>query len=119
MKLAIIGSRSIDEIDLSLHIPCRPSVIISGGAMGVDALAERYARDHKIALRVFLPDYAAFGRYAPLVRNRKIVQESDEILAVWDGQSRGTKYTIDYARSMGKTVNVVIVDLPVQMLRPA
>ncbi len=111
MKLAIIGSRSIEDADLSPHIPVRPSLIISGGAKGVDALAERYARMHKIALRVFLPDYKAYGKYAPLVRNRKIAEECDEVLAVWDGQPRGAKYTIDYARSIGKTVLVVTVDL--------
>ncbi len=110
MKLAIIGSRSIGNFDLSPHIPGRPSLIISGGARGVDTLAERHARAHRIALRIFLPDYAAYGRAAPLIRNRKIAEECDQMLAVWDGRSKGTKYTIDYARSLGKNVRVVTVE---------
>jgi hypothetical protein len=29
------------------------------------------------------------------------------ILAFWDGKSRGTKYTVDLAKRMGKKVKVV------------
>ncbi len=110
MKLAIVGSRTIEDFDLSPHIPGRPALIISGGARGVDALAERYARSHGIALLIFRPDYAAFGRAAPLVRNRRIAEECDEVLAVWDGKSKGTKYTMDYARRLGRKVHVVLAD---------
>lgn len=31
------------------------------------------------------------------------------MLAFWDGQSRGTKYTIDYARKTGRTVQVILL----------
>ena len=43
MKLLIAGSRSIKEFDLSLHVPTETELIISGGAEGVDRLAEEYA----------------------------------------------------------------------------
>lgn len=48
MKLLIAGSRSISEFDITPYIPEGTDHIISGGAAGVDALAEKYADDHKI-----------------------------------------------------------------------
>ena len=44
MKLMIAGSRSIHDFDLSVHIPNDTELIITGGAQGVDALAEQYAQ---------------------------------------------------------------------------
>ena len=40
MKLLIVGSRSITDYDISPHIPAETELIISGGANGVDTLAE-------------------------------------------------------------------------------
>ena len=31
----------------------------------------------------------------------------DMVLVIWDGVSKGTKYTVDYATSQGKTVTVI------------
>lgn len=107
MKLAIIGSRGIDSVDLSQYIPDGVDTIISGGARGVDTLAAEYARSHGIALVEYLPDYARFGRSAPLKRNHTIIADADCVLALWDGKSRGTAYTIRIARDAGKPVNVV------------
>jgi predicted Rossmann fold nucleotide-binding protein DprA/Smf involved in DNA uptake len=36
MKLAIIGSRSIEELDFDLYIKEKPDYVISGGAKGID-----------------------------------------------------------------------------------
>lgn len=32
---------------------------------------------------------------------------SDCLIAFWDGTSRGTKYTIDYAKQQGKPIKIV------------
>jgi len=42
-----------------------------------------------------------------LVRNKLIVEECDCLIAFWDGTSRGTKYTIDYAHQLGKPIKIV------------
>lgn len=94
MKIAIIGSRKIDHVDLEELVPKGATEIISGGAGGVDALAERYALAYGLPLTVFRPDYRRFRKGAPLKRNLQIVDEADEVIAVWDGESRGTKFTI-------------------------
>ena len=40
MKLLIAGSRSITDIDIQKYVPSGVDTIISGGANGVDRLAE-------------------------------------------------------------------------------
>ena len=84
-------------------------MIITGGAKGVDSLAEDFARSHGIELVVFKPDYKAHLRGAPIRRNERIAKECDALLAFWDGKSRGTRYTINYAMKLGKRVHVVTV----------
>ena len=32
---------------------------------------------------------------------------ADEVLIIWDGISKGTAYTLNYAKKAGKTVHVV------------
>lgn len=64
MKIAIIGSRSLD-IDISPIVPPDATEIITGGAAGVDTAAERYADIHKISKSIIRPDYKHFGRIAP------------------------------------------------------
>lgn len=105
MKIAVVGSREL-QIEIERYLPEGITEIISGGARGIDRAAEAYADAHGIAKRLFLPDYQRYGRRAPLVRNRQIVQAAELVIAIWDGASRGTKYTIDYAQSLGKPVQV-------------
>ena len=109
MKLAIVGSRNIGDIDIGMYLPDGVDEIVSGGAKGADTLARKYAEEHGIKLTEFLPKYDLFGRSAPLKRNEEIVRYADEGIAFWDGKSRGTKYTIDAFRKLGKKVQIVLI----------
>lgn len=110
MKLAIVGSRNITDINLESYIIEYPDEIISGGAKGIDTLAAEYARKHHIPLIEYLPDYKKYGRSAPIIRNRQIIEAADNVLALWDGVSRGTKNSIETARKLGKKVSLFIID---------
>lgn len=109
MKIGVIGSRDFDNYKLlaetlqSFNI----SLIVSGGAMGADALAHKFAVSNVIPFRVFKPNYQKYGRQGPLVRNSEIVKESDFILAFWDGKSKGTFDTICKAKRSGKPYKIV------------
>ena len=72
--------------------------------------AALYASDAGIKLTEFLPDYEKYGRFAPLKRNIDIVAYSDEIIAFWDGKSRGTSFVIKEAEKQGKKVQIVYVN---------
>lgn len=107
MRLAVVGSRDIVDADVSKYIPDGVTEIVSGGASGVDALAAAYARDKGLKLTEFLPQYNKFGRAAPLRRNEQIVRYADEVLALWDGISSGTRFVIEYCRRTGVPCTVV------------
>ena len=59
MKLLIAGSRSISDFDLTEYIPDDTELIISGGAKGVDTIAEKYADKHKISKLILYPNYSS------------------------------------------------------------
>lgn len=109
MKLLIAGSRSITDIDISQYIPTDTSLIISGGANGVDTLAEEYADKNRISKLILRPRYDLYRRAAPLKRNDEMVQLCDKVLIFWDGVSKGTKHTIDYANKIGKPIEIITV----------
>lgn len=107
MRLAIIGSRVCTSFDIASHITIKPDIIVSGGATGVDTLAKEYAIKNNIPIIEFLPEYDKYGRKAPLMRNIQIVDNCDFLLAFWNGNSRGTKFTIDLAIKRGVFFKVV------------
>ncbi len=48
-------------------------------------------------MTIFIAEWDKYGKSAGYIRNRLIVQESDMIVAFWDGKSKGTKHSIDQA----------------------
>lgn len=107
MKIAIIGSRKIAEVDIEKYISgCQE--IVSGGAAGVDSCAAKYANEKGIKLTVFLPQYERYGRAAPIMRNKEIVDYADKVIAFWDGTSKGTLSVIKYAEKIGKPCEVIL-----------
>ena len=105
MKLLIVGSRSIINFDLSDYIDKNTDLIITGGASGIDHLAEIFADEHKISKLVLRPQYHMYKKAAPLKRNETMVDIADEVLVIWDGKSKGTAYTIQYAQKQNKKLN--------------
>ena len=95
MKIAIIGSRNLTAENLGEYLPPECTEIVSGGAKGIDSCAADYARTNGLILTEFLPDYQKYGRGAPLIRNKQIVDYADLVIAFWDGKSKGTKFTVD------------------------
>ena len=110
MKLLIVGSRSISEFDLSPYISSDVDAIISGGAEGIDSIAERYADLHRISKYILRPRYDIYGRAAPLKRNEQMVDMADAVLVIWDGRSKGAQYTLKYAKKTNKPVTLVEVE---------
>ncbi|MBR3995544.1 MAG: hypothetical protein IKI97_09730 [Clostridia bacterium] len=108
MKVAIIGSRGITNIDFSKYISKDITEIVSGGAKGVDTEARKYALKNNIKLTEFLPDYQQYGKSAPLKRNISIIEYADFVIAFWDGKSRGTKFVIDNCKKINKQIFVIL-----------
>ena len=107
MKVAVVGSRSIFATDIGIYISDGDE-IVSGGAVGVDSCAAEYAKKNGLKLTVFLPQYERYGRAAPIVRNKKIVDYADKIVVLWDGKSKGTLSVIKYAEKTGKQCEIIL-----------
>lgn len=108
MKLAIVGSRNLTNIVLDTYISEEVKEIVSGGAAGVDFCAAKYAEENGLKLTEFLPEYKRYGRAAPIVRNKKIVDYADKIIVFWNESSKGTRSVIQYAKKIGKPLEVIL-----------
>lgn len=110
-KVAIVGSRDFATPDwvrqyvrrLPLHW-----TVVTGGARGVDSWAEEEARLRGLCVEVFHANWETHGKAAGMIRNQLIVKAADQVVAFWDGKSRGTKNTIDRAHTAGKSVSVIV-----------
>jgi len=111
MKILICGSRRINDPALVAQAVEKSGMkathIVSGGARGVDTLAQLYAQSNGIEFTEYLADWDKYGKRAGFMRNCVMVGAADAVIAVWDGESRGTKHSIDYARLQGKQVFVL------------
>lgn len=109
MKIAVVGSRKITMVNIGRYISDSEE-IVSGGAVGVDSCAAEYAKEKGIKLTVFLPQYERYGRAAPIIRNKEIVDYADKIVAFWDGSSKGTLSVIKYAEKTGKPCDIILCE---------
>lgn len=117
MRVAIVGSRHFNDYELLkremllLRISnIIPTHIVSGGAKGADRLAEKFASEYNIPTTIYLPDWTRYGNRAGYLRNEKIVKDADCVIAFWDGESKGTKHSINLAEDMGKILHVILVN---------
>jgi YspA, cpYpsA-related SLOG family len=113
VRVAIVGSREIgceidrcEEIGDLLDTLPRDTIIVSGGARGIDRIAAQLAGNRGMGVCVHHPDWDGLGKRAGFVRNAKIVDDCDEVHAWWDGKSKGTAHTIELARKAGKPVTI-------------
>lgn len=101
-RVIIAGGRDYHNYDTLLEAieeaPFRITTVVCGGAKGVDSLGERYAQEMNLPIQYFYPDWDLHGRAAGPIRNGKMAENADALLAIWDGKSRGTKNMIETAR---------------------
>jgi hypothetical protein len=116
MKIAVVGSRTfnnydylvrkLDEIIFGIEEfgDIHNFEIVSGGARGADRMAEWYAEFREYPIRIFPADWDKLGRSAGYKRNKQIIDYADIVTAFWDGESKGTKHSINLAVSQNKQV---------------
>jgi hypothetical protein len=125
MILVIVGSRSFHGCSISVikravaaaaqHWGLGPETpideVVSGGAKGIDLLAELWAKAQKIPVKRFDADWDGLGKRAGIVRNCAMIDYAAAspkagVVAIWDNTSRGTRHAISYAREKGLLVFV-------------
>ena len=108
-KIGIVGSRSFDDYELlkSVLDEYPPFTVVSGGAEGTDTLVERYADEKGYGKLIFPALWKKYGKKAGPIRNKQIVNESDQIIAFWDGTSKGAQNIIGYAQRKGVPARII------------
>lgn len=121
MKVIVAGSRSISDYDLVEQAIKESGFeiteIVSGCARGVDRLGEKYAFLNGLAVRAFPANWNMYGKRAGYLRNERMAIYADAVVAVWDGQSKGTKHMIDFAK--GKGLHIFVFDTSRRVNSPA
>ncbi len=133
----INGTLAMFAIDVIERLDLKPSAIISGMALGWDIAVARAALRLEIPLIAAVPfkgqeskwpwkaqvQYHAILKFASEVvivseggyeawkmkrRNRWIVDNSERLVALWDGSDGGTAHCVEYANQVGRkqVVNV-------------
>ena len=117
MKVIIAGSRYFNNYELLRqyvdhilqNVSQKESIeIVSGGAKGADELGERYAKERGYKITRFPADWNKYGRAAGPKRNEQMGDYADALIAFWDGESRGTKHMIEYAKKKNLLVRVKV-----------
>lgn len=84
--------------------------MFAGGARGVDRFAEEWALFHQVPCTVVPAQWAMFGKRAGYMRNIKMLEQSDALLAIFDTLTPGTKHAVTHAFKMSLTVYRPIFD---------
>lgn len=114
MKLLVCGSRTIKDEnyiykcigDAINKLKYQVFTIIEGNANGVDKIAGKYAKENGIDVDDFKPNWKRYGKGAGKIRSKEMVDLCDKGIAIWDGISIGTEYTIMQLRKQGKLLKI-------------
>lgn len=124
VKIIVAGSREVEinhanlmnVINVITQIMYQKSVdiniiLLSGMAKGADqipfAVKEMFP---SIIVEEYPADWVNEGKSAGYKRNIVMADNADILIAVWNGESKGTQHMIDIMNKRGKPVHVVAMD---------
>lgn len=115
MRVLVCGGRDFqDRASISMMLePYRPAnaamdasehVLILGGALGADTLAEQWADVWGVRKRVFPADWKTHGKAAGPLRNQRMLDEGKPDVVIAFPGGRGTADMVRRARAAGLQV---------------
>lgn len=117
-RLLVCGSRNITDKDWIYsqiesywyeHLACYSDpIMIEGAARGVDLIAKTYAVENNWKIEEYPAEWDKYGKSAGYIRNDIMVKKADEVLILWDRESKGTKHDIDLCKKYNKPHKIVI-----------
>jgi hypothetical protein len=111
MKIAVVGSRSFNNVKLLEEkldtFKYQIVELISGGAQGADTLAEAWALTNNVPVKLYKPDWKRFAKAAGIKRNKQIIESCDYCIAFWDGKSKGTASSLKFCEKLNKPFEII------------
>ena len=114
-RVVVAGSRNFGDYErlsaeLDKFLKGKKNVtIVSGTARGADRMGEQYAATHGYKVEQFPAEWGIYHKGAGPIRNLKMVQSADAVVAFWDNQSSGTRNIIDCARQENIPYKVISI----------
>src|SRR3990167_7214769 len=120
MRLIIAGSRDIppdyvfDYLEHQTHFNRVVTEVICGLAKGPDLAGKHWAevqnkRGFHIFVKEFPADWDKYKKAAGYIRNIEMAKYADELIAFWDGKSRGTRHMIQMMLDLNKPFQVILI----------
>jgi hypothetical protein len=139
------GVRRIEETVPKIIDHHDPKAVLFGGAKGTDtislrAIYDNFSETDRPVLKAIVPfklddqpkrSVQAIEKYCDEItemdspkskgayfeRNQKLVNQSDKLIACWNGSSKGTAHTIQEAKNKGLDVIVLLTDPPPEKVK--
>ena len=110
-KVIVAGSRNFKDYSLlckwlDFSFSNITPIVVCGEARGADSLGRKYAEEHNYLIESYPADWTK-GKNAGYVRNEKMAEIADCLIAFWDGKSKGTEHMINTMKKLNKPVKVV------------
>lgn len=114
-KIVVSGSREITDYNfvhdaiVESPFPNLRMEIVHGGADGVDSCASQYAEEAEGCTEtIFEAKWREHGKSAGPIRNSEMAEYGDALVAIWDGESNGTRNMIENALDASIPVYVAV-----------
>ena len=114
MRVLVCGGRDykdaarVAQVLDTLHAQHGFTVVIEGGALGVDSWAALWAQGRGIAGETYPADWTAYGKAAGPIRNLQMISNGKPDLVVAFPGGRGTADMVRRA----KTAGIKVIEVP-------
>lgn len=115
LKVIVAGGRDFIDVEAATDFLNRVYQkryvrieVVCGEAIGADLVGRRIAEANNCTIHSFPAQWDTFGRSAGYRRNAEMGNFADELVAFWDGKSKGTRHMITYMQKLGKPVHIYV-----------
>ena len=113
MKTIIAGSRTITNYKLIKetldNINFKITEIVSGTAIGVDKLGEKYGLENNIQIKQFPANWDKYGKSAGYIRNKDMADYADDCIVFYNGISNGSNHMIKISKENNLILKIFII----------
>ena len=112
MRTIIAASRNCVDENVLLKaldtIKWVPTVVLSVNDWVWHKFSENWANQYNIPIEKYIVNWNNHGKLGSNIRNVEMAKNAEALIALWDGESKGTKHMIETAQKHKLKVFVLI-----------